>query len=42
MKVFPWTVDENWICDRIVEEWNTFNSLESTKNIEEAKNVGET
>lgn len=36
MKVFPWTVDENWICDRIVEEWNTFNSLESTKNIEEA------
>ena len=36
MKIFPWTVDENWICDRIANEWTLEPKNYSCNNINEA------
>ena len=36
MNIFPWTVDENWICDRIANEWNLKVKAHSCNSIDEA------
>ena len=39
MSIFILAPNENWICDRFVEEWKAANPLKTTENIHEASMV---
>ena len=36
MKVYPFVINENWICDRIAEEWQKHNPYSTVGNPNEA------